>query len=332
MSSQDRYFPRQQSDRYNPLARLLRLPVLSLSGIRFKVHISLVLFVAFTLLVSVAPGYTVGHRIASMGILCVVLVLHEMAHCLAARLCGGYPETVVICPVGGLVDPATPEKPSATFTARAAGPVLNLVLLTVAAGLLHRFYQIEVPLSLRESLLAPGDWSMPQFYIWYVYVTSAALLLLNLLPIYPLDGAHLLQTLLWPVLGYGKSLLVTTHVAIAASILAGAQGFYMKSWLLVGTMVACGLYSLQQRGRIKMVGISSFSEYDIDTRRGRRRRWSRLARWRVKRQMRLEEKELAHLDTILDKVQHQGLRSLNLRERHLLRRATRRYRQREGVG
>ena len=135
------------------------------------------------------------------------------------------------------------------------------------------------------------------------------------------------------MLGYGKSLLVTTNVAIAASILAGAYGFYMKSWLLVGVMVACGLYSLQQRGRIKLAGISSLSEYDIDTRRARRRRWSRLARWRSKRQIRLEEKELAHLDTILDKVLLHGLRSLNLRERHLLRRATRRYRQREaGVG
>jgi len=56
--------------------------------------------------------------------------------------------------------------------------------------------------------------AMPNAYafIQTLFLINGVLLVFNLLPIYPLDGGQILQSLLWFVLGRARSLMVTTVI------------------------------------------------------------------------------------------------------------------------
>ncbi len=332
MGFQDRYYYREQSDRYNPLLWLLgaSVQVLSVAGTRVRLHISLILFVGLALLMGISDEFTMPHRLVSMAALVVCLVLHELAHCFATRALGGFADEALLWPLGGLADWQYPHRPGLAFVSVAAGPALNLAIAAAAAGVLFGVYRVEVPFSPHASLLAPGDWSQAQFYLWYLYIVSYLLLLVNLLPVLPLDGAHLLQTLLWPTLGYGKSLLVTCNIGIGSAVVIGGYGIYSSEWILIFAMIACMAFCVQKRSAIKAAGVWTFDDYDTDIRRPRRRhRLSRYTKWRTRRQIRREEAERIHVDAILEKIQRQGINSLTWWERRVLRRATERQRQRE---
>jgi hypothetical protein len=69
------------------------------------------------------------------------------------------------------------------------------------------------------------DWAhaMPDAYrlLRSVMWIDVSLLVFNMLPIYPLDGGQILRSLLWFVLGRGRSLMVTTVLG-----LLGIVGFF----------------------------------------------------------------------------------------------------------
>jgi len=84
----------------------------------------------------------------------------------------------------------------------AAGPLVNVVLAPVLSLLWWFVY------SLGWEPVSPNAYS----FIKAVCIINWALLIFNLLPIYPLDGGQILQSLLWFFLGRARSLMVTTII------------------------------------------------------------------------------------------------------------------------
>ena len=69
---------------------------------------------------------------------------------------------------------------------------------------------------LRESSHAWG-WDFRTF-IEALFDTNLVLLCFNMLPIYPLDGGQILQSLLWFVMGQARSLLVAATIGIIGAV------------------------------------------------------------------------------------------------------------------
>src|ERR1700746_2721684 len=64
-----------------------------------------------------------------------IVLMHEFGHALACRQVGGVANRIVLWPLGGVAYVDPPPRPGATLWSIAAGPLVNVVLLPVFAGL-----------------------------------------------------------------------------------------------------------------------------------------------------------------------------------------------------
>ena len=142
----------------------------------------------------------------------LIVLLHEFGHALACRQVGGQASLIVLWPLGGVAYVNPPPRPGATLWSIAAGPLVNVALAPILIGLwlLGR--------SLGWAQTMPDAYGLLQA----VTVINVALLLFNVLPIYPLDGGQMLRALLWFALGRARSLLVASLVGLlgVAALLA----------------------------------------------------------------------------------------------------------------
>ncbi len=131
-----------------------------------------------------------------------IVLLHEFGHALACRQVGGQANQIVLWPLGGVAYVAPPMRPGATLWSIAAGPLVNVALAPVLGALLF--------------LSRAAGWgeAMPNAYTFIktVFIINGVLLVFNLLPVYPLDGGQILQSLLWFVFGRARSLMITTVI------------------------------------------------------------------------------------------------------------------------
>jgi Zn-dependent protease len=150
----------------------------------------------------------------------LIVLLHEFGHSLACRSVGGKADRIVLWPLGGIAFVDPPPRPGPTLWSIAAGPAVNVMLTPILIGL--------------WLIASSSGWkaSTPDVYtfITSICVLNIWLLIFNMLPIYPLDGGQILQSLLWFVLGRARSLLVTTIIGfVAAPVLVLVGVFYFKT-------------------------------------------------------------------------------------------------------
>jgi len=136
------------------------------------------------------------------------VLLHEFGHSLACRSVGGQADTIVLWPLGGVAYVNPPQRPGAMLWSIAAGPLVNVALL--------------VPLTALIVWGRTQAWWGPENNIRMIIISLLAinviLLGFNLLPIYPLDGGKIVWSLLWFVLGRGKSLMISTVLGMVGVI------------------------------------------------------------------------------------------------------------------
>lgn len=151
----------------------------------------------------------------------LIVMLHEFGHALACRQVGGQANRIVLWPLGGVAYVDPPPRPGATLWSIAAGPLVNVALLPIlyAAcffGRTHGWAQ-----------------TMPDFYqlMRAIFYIDLGLLIFNILPIYPLDGGQILRSLLWFVIGRGRSLMVATIIGfIGVAAFIGLAFFTHSVW------------------------------------------------------------------------------------------------------
>ena len=142
-----------------------------------------------------------------LALFCIVL-LHEFGHALACRQVGGVANRIVLWPLGGVAYVSPPPRPGAVLWSIAAGPLVNVALLPVLSGL--------------SWLAFSAGWKtqMPDAYHFLrdLATINIVLLVFNMLPVFPLDGGQILQSLLWFVIGRVNSLRVVTVIGFLAGL------------------------------------------------------------------------------------------------------------------
>jgi Zn-dependent protease len=156
--------------------------------------------------------------------LMVIVALHEIGHLLACRRVGGRADRIVLRPFGGAANVSPPPRAGATLWCAAAGPLVNAAL----------FLMFSVLLTLPQLDAWAG--SRPDTYhlLLAVWRLDLVVLFFNLLPVYPLDGGQMLQSLLWFLVGRARSLILTAYIGfVGAGLLVLLAGVAHDGWLRI---------------------------------------------------------------------------------------------------
>ncbi len=156
-----------------------------------------------------------------------IVLLHEFGHSLACRSVGGRADTIILWPFGGIAFVQPPPRPGANLWSIAAGPLVNVLLVPVIFGI-------------RTFATASGfapEYSDPARFLEMLEWINLLLLVFNILPIYPLDGGQIFQSILWYFIGHAKSVIVAASTGIVLSVAGGGylllQGEYFVALIAV---------------------------------------------------------------------------------------------------
>jgi Zn-dependent protease len=298
-----------------------------------------------------------------MGLLFVAVLLHELGHCLGARLVDGDASEVMLWPLGGLASVEVPHTWGANLVTACAGPLANLGLCLISAMSLQLMTQfhyrppfspgwgsflIDAPNTVwlypwhgeRYLMSDIGPVLMARFF-WVNWI----LFLINLLPGFPLDGGRILQCLLWPRYGFRQATtaaiyagFITMFVVALYSIIQNEVLAICLAWFI---FVTCRQqYLILEGGEDALFGYDftqGYTSLERDqpppARRKRPNFWQRWKQARLQRRMQRDEEqrvaEERRMDELLDKVQREGMSALNDEERRFLKRVSDRYRNRQ---
>lgn len=200
------------------------LRIFKLVGIEVFVHWSWLLVAAYEVNQRKGSYPSLSWNIAEYIALFAIVLLHEFGHAFACRQVGGRADKILLWPLGGVAYVSPPPKALAHLWSIAAGPLVNLLLVPI-------LYFLLVSTSSEGNL---NSYDNLNIFIRNISFINFALLVFNLLPIYPLDGGQILRSLLWLVTDARKSLRIACFIGLLGSLLIGALGLYNSSvWILI---------------------------------------------------------------------------------------------------
>lgn len=172
--------------------------MIRLLGIPFRIHPLFWLLVAICFL----TGY-----IWNVLIVFVIVCIHELGHTFAAKWVGWDIEEVLLFPFGGVLKVYN----------QGTEPLKDVFIVTIAGPLQH----LLIPL-LSWLLLYTPFWTPSLHQLAMMY--NFTILIFNLLPVWPLDGAKLVSIVLMHVLPFNRA-------AAATDILSAAFLFALSIYL-----------------------------------------------------------------------------------------------------
>ena len=283
--------------------------------------------------------------LAFSGLLFLSVLLHEFGHVIGARRTGGSGSEILIWPLGGLAY----VQPGPTFAAQlfttAAGPLVNLALCAVTLPAVVQSGEIAAAFNPFVIPAVSLQFTIGRDLLLLLFCANWVLLLINLIPVYPLDGGRMLQTVLTARMGGEPATEVYLRVGFIAAALAVLGGLMFDSIWVVAIGAVVLVLNMNETVQVRASDSydDSFMGYDFSQgytsleksapppapprQPGTIRRW--LDRRRAEKTRRVEqqaaEEELL-VDALLDKVHHHGIESLSDAERRMLKQASLRYR------
>jgi Zn-dependent protease len=318
-------------------------------GITVRVHMLFLLFFAFRVLDGMQHG-GLWDSVWFMLMIFGIVLVHEYGHCLGARSVGGDAREILLWPLGGLAFAHAPMRPWPQFVTVACGPLVNVAFCIISAAvLITATGELGVVSWNPYATMGTGMTEQWHWYLLLFYRINLYLLCFNLLPIYPLDGGQLFQTIMWPFMGLQRSTIVACHVGLAGAALLAFWGIQGGGFVLVAIAIFGGMTSWQrlqlaQRGMLVDESMATYGHLGRPHKKRSlfSRWWQRASRpgprpgggvnpnpggW--ERRMEEEDRVNAEVDRILQKVHDNGIQSLSYVERQTLERATRDRQQRE---
>jgi stage IV sporulation protein FB len=307
------------------------IPLFTFSGIRVRLHILFLVYAIAQVLWSISYGSSGPVYLSiAMALLFVVVLAHEFGHCFACRHMGGDADEIIMWPLGGLAMCHPNDHWRDHLVTTLGGPAVNFALLPLTSAALWAAGKPDLilfdPRLSSAILFELGTW--PMVALWMLHAINLLVLVFNVIvPMYPLDGGRVLQALLWRSRGRRASMEAATVIGLVTAGLLGVFALVTNMTLLLGIAIFSALVCWSERQRLSSVdliggGPGSFSVEpdDLDE-----ERVANLAQRRAER----EAAERAELDSILKKIADSGIESLSMREKRILRKATKKQQRRE---
>jgi hypothetical protein len=299
------------------------LPLVRLGSVSVRVHAAFLLFIAVECLRASLPGLgrSLGFvpTLEVLGSFLALSMLHEAARWLALRRAGWDLDEWLLWPLGGLSTPGASEGSLPSLRAEAAGFAALAGVGVIVGGTLY---------ALRGDLWGtaiPEPWTWDGYarlsiggagalveVLFLLQWTVVVMLLLNAIPAFPLDAGRAFASRCVAALGWSAGLTRASRVGTASSVVMLVGGLALGAWTL--TFASLLLWIAARETLLRVA--------DSDA-------WISNARPQETRSE-AEPGDQAELDRILEKINRQGMESLNFLERRRLRAATKR--RRDGGG
>lgn len=182
------------------------------AGINLFLHPSALLV---WLLVAGATGNGLFNALPLVVALFTSIVLHELGHALMARKYGIGTHDITLYLIGGVARlDRMPRSAGPELLIALAGPAVNVVIALVFA--------VVIRLSDRLGL--------PREFWGEVFGLNVALVLFNLLPVFPMDGGRVLRALLSGWLGRVQATELAAGLGQALAVVGGCVGVFAGRW------------------------------------------------------------------------------------------------------
>lgn len=323
--------------RSNPLHWSFPIGTWFLTQVRVSIFLPVLLLVFWS-------HYSMGLGFLLFGILFLSVFLHEMGHVVACRMGGGEADQIVLWPLGGLVPCSPGRSVSARIMTVLGGPAVNLLLCAITIPAV--IWSGHLSESLNPIKLPAVDISnnLGQAILLMIFSMNWLLLLINLIPVLPLDGGKVLQIILSRRFDETVVHMVLFNVSFWVGGLGMVIGLCIFSvWVVFfsALLLMLNLIEFTSAHREDSFDDSIFG-YDFSQGYTSLERSSSqvvekqtgfFQQWREKRklQKKLREREKSRdaekqLDLLLHKVHEFGLESLTPKERQQLNQVSARYR------
>ena len=321
------------------------VPIGRIAGIDLRLHLLLPLFAAVELLRASLGNSALGPGPTALALawLAVSVLLHELGHAFACRRMGGHCDEILLWPLGGLADCEPPHDWLSHLVTAIGGPLVNLALVLgcgtalAIGGAPIAGAALPNPLDpvTGLALVGGGGWMEAVFLLGWV---NSILLAINLVPMLPLDGGRIVESVLRRRRGEHDALRLAIRVGYVAAVALAAVGILINqlTLLVLAALVALWGHRLSQQMRQELAeGDEDGLPRGVFSPRGEARsqreakRLEEAQRREEERERRAEAAEAARraeVDRVLAKIGREGLGSLTASERKSLERETKRRR------
>ncbi len=282
------------------------------------------------------------------------VLFHEFGHIMAARRTGGSGAEVHITPIGGLAMCVPAPNFFSRFFTVAGGPLVNLgacliTLIPLWGTPLGEGWFNPFTLPALELTSKPLLAIVPELLL-LVLKANWLLLLINLIPVHPLDGGRMLHMSLMskldPQIAHGVYLRIGAFCGVALMVAGLASG---NVWVMaVGAVILpLNMYEDFRSQVAEREGGENFLGYDFSEgytslersapddsdqqQPGVIERWKQQRDEERQRKLDAEEREMERtLDMLLEKLHQKGEASLTAAERKQLQQISAKIRDRKG--
>lgn len=220
-----------------PDAQERGIRLLSFRGTSVHVEISFFILLALFVFLDLERGVPLRNALLWIPILFFSVLLHEAGHAAAIGLLRFGPSEIRLASLGGVTINRRAAKPWQEIVISLAGPAMSFALAAGAFSLLV----LSGERSLGPFLGALLPETAQANVVWGIF---------NLLPVYPLDGGHVIQQIARKVAKPVTAIRVSAYSSLAFSAILLVFGI-MRSWFFLAILAA--LFGMQNWQRLGML-------------------------------------------------------------------------------